>query len=1151
MRMPVETIVEHNPDNTVAMNHMQSFSLAWTDNVTPFHPVTDGVSQVWYPTTKLFNAGQTSPLLPEPGANWTVLLRGTKTTQTVAVNLSDPHAQGPAPKCITATPGCAGRVPGVFAPALFAVRDFSGGRVAVLNQWREYTTGSGSSWHFDSQVLSSGAKGQPSDLGRMLRNCLGWLAAPSLSGTTLGGYVTPPNRLVSPNESPATIAKFADTTYDYQPDRLDGVDPADRTKTVYRGIIGAYSSISEGSGSVAEFAAAATASKLDFVVFLEPFAHAGGKKLRAVDLSQLKADCKAHSTAKLALIPGYWIENQFGSRLMIFGDSVELPPDVLITADGKHFKIDLVDPKDTANVTGVLVPQAMSWILSADTTGQSPGQPGWNVGYYWLGPTRKNAQLKMTDLRIYSIAAARYYGRDGKLVEDLTEDFKETAESTIVPTPVCVSEVGSPAALTAAVAARQSLTHIRAASVATIYNEGLRWTTQYDSLPTFVSSGPIIDSWPTMARHYVLGEARFVVGLSLMEANISVSAAPGGPDLKEVSIFNGRELFRRFEVNGPHLFRTLLLDADLHKTLVLVATDVDGNVAVANAARSWKAGSNAVIFCGDHTNDCGPGNLLAHGPMYCEVAMVPSLAEPGATWDGGPPASLPLLQFRESRPLLTTAGGGGLDCFLRNGISSGRNEVCGGQDSSRCMQTPHLEYSDEAVQAVYSLQDRIFGPSVDHVYNPWVSVVHTLGISHLRSPVPSLTLVSWLSQNTWGPIAGPTPLMTSIQRFRKYDAAATGIPVSKYAGEGVLKGHITTLFRSEMTFKTDLVVDELIAISQAAPASSQNFSLAYASEAGATPVTIEMDCAPGLGVPVPSVNASATGNLTFPIATGGWFAAWSPNTTAQASIFWNRGVPVVIDLLAPRSGGNMVHVKVANLSTVTAGQEVVVELAQLGTSLTTDVCSLADVLRIVEWIDSPDGLQVLRGKRQVGPMFAGLLEFVPDQSYVAEIIVGEDSDLNMMNAARVSGFQRRWTVGLWQDAGYPGAGNHYGGEDYRGHCEWTVGCQKYTVLGLDMLNATAAPLYTGLAQKTHVRIGHPVIAEGKGAEDVFVQVTHLRVLNGTALFSVAVNNPTGVELTLDFSSSFAEVGMPNQTATLQPGQHLVLKLDDEEGGRAA
>ena len=43
---------------------------------------------------------------------------------------------------------------------------------------------------------------------------------------------------------------------------------------------------------------------------------------------------------------------------------------------------------------------------------------------------------------------------------------------------------------------------------------------------------------------------------------------------------------------GPHLFRTLVLDANLHKTLVIVATDTDGNTALGNAARSWKAGSN-------------------------------------------------------------------------------------------------------------------------------------------------------------------------------------------------------------------------------------------------------------------------------------------------------------------------------------------------------------------------------------------------------------------------------------------------------------------------------------------------------------------------------------------------------------------------------
>ena len=103
--------------------------------------------------------------------------------------------------------------------------------------------------------------------------------------------------------------------------------------------------------------------------------------------------------------------------------------------------------------------------------------------------------------------------------------------------------------------------------------------------------------------------------------------------------------------------------------------------------------------------------------MISEVAMVPDLAEPGATWDGGPPSALPILKWQESRPILATAGGGGLDCFLKHGISKGGNAVCGGQDSTRCTQKPHLEYSDEAVQSVHSTNDRIFAPSVELVAN--------------------------------------------------------------------------------------------------------------------------------------------------------------------------------------------------------------------------------------------------------------------------------------------------------------------------------------------------------------------------------------------------------------------------------------------------
>ena len=257
------------------------------------------------------------------------------------------------------------------------------------------------------------------------------------------------------------------------------------------------------------------------------------------------------------------------------------------------------------------------------------------VGYFRLGAERPVSAARMTDLRIYSMAAVKYYDRTGRLAEDLVEDFKETAESTIVPTPVCVSEVGSTAQLADAITANHALTYVRAGSHSTIFSSALRWATQYDSMPTFVSDGPTVEAFPVTVRNFVLGCERFVVGQSLMQANISVSARPGGANLSTVSIFNGRELFRHFHVDGPHFFRTLLLNSDLHKTLVMVVTDKHGNVALANSARSWKAGSNAVIFCGDHTNDCGHGDLLAHGPMYSEIAMYPQLStdEAGATWD--------------------------------------------------------------------------------------------------------------------------------------------------------------------------------------------------------------------------------------------------------------------------------------------------------------------------------------------------------------------------------------------------------------------------------------------------------------------------------------------------------------------------------------
>ena len=344
-------------------------------------------------------------------------------------------------------------------------------------------------------------------------------------------------------------------------------------------------------------------------------------------------------------------------------------------------------------------------------------------------------------------------------------------------------------------------------------------------------------------------------------------------------------------------------------------------------------------------------------------------------------------------------------------------------------------------------------------------------------------------------------------------------------------------------FKKTISVDELIvlgadgvgAVGTVNPA-VQFWHLAFSNDTNSSSPTTVVDF--NHRAPV-----GPSPNKTVLIPTGGWFAGWSSNGTAQTTIYFNRGVPLLFDALAPGppTGGNLIHLKIANISgIVDAGTKVAMEMGSFGTSLTgKPINTLGDIQEIVEWLTNPDGLRVLRGKRQVGPEFAGMLELLPDPSYVAEVVIGACGDENMQNVVRVSGLQRRWTVALLQDAGYHGVGNHYDHGDWKGHCkDVTLGCNLYTVLGFDKFNVTAAPLYVGLALKTHVRIGHPVIATGRGAEEIFIQVTHIRIKNGTTLYHVAVNNPTTTTLMVHLSASFSEVNLAPHTVMLQPGEHL-------------
>lgn len=800
VRLPVETIDETDPEKIATLTQASyDVPLAFTDQVLD-SPVTAGVRQIWYPNSRAYNAAQGGPL--DVDTNWQVVVRASKTAVTKPVDLA---TTGFAP--IEAPVQRAG---GIKEPALFAVRPFKAGRIAIMNQWPQFTVGAGTKYIYNREVLSKGLNGKPSDFGRLLENTYRWLAEPSLAGKGVGGYVAGEETLITPNRRAAIRKMYDISPWPYDETVKQWHRPSTFTRP-YRGLLGAKTSYSSGKGTVKEYADAAKQAGLQFIVFLDDF-----DRLTPATFAQLKADCRAHTDDTILLIPGFTIDANTGDHMFFYGPDGVWPPDNVLTGPGK--KLFYLQPQgEDGRFTG-FNGDAFNWHFEYhDVKG--------NVGYYHF--TSSPSNMRITDLRLYGAAAIRFY-RNGELVEDRTDDYLTCAQGTIPPAPVVFNEVRSPAELKREVDRGHSLTYVQAHSVRNIFHNGLWWPNQYTSYNTFPSDGPLIHEWPETIRICTLGAEEFVTLAAVMPSRIAVTATNG---LKEVAIYNGRDLFRRFLPGGAKEFSaTLILNATVHRNMVLVATDVKGGKAVSFARRAWKEGARSPTFCSDHVND---GYMsLAHGPMPTRVHFCPGLPDDvaGVTWDGGPPAALPLAVFQESRPELVSDKGS--------------------ESGSRFNQTPVLEFADEGGLAVASVQDIVFSDRLARVVNPW---------------------------HTFGPLGGAPRLMEYTQRCREWVNPTVGIPEAGWAAPGVRAGMNACLFRNEIRFKDDLTVKQLnLLVNNQIPKARPAF-LAY----GQWPTTVK-----GMvDISVP------TNSATIRLQPGDWFAYFSPKV-ANAHLFVVRETPI-------------------------------------------------------------------------------------------------------------------------------------------------------------------------------------------------------------------------------------------------------------------
>ncbi len=207
-------------------NNFLRYWFAWTSNITRHNAITRGVRRIWYPEGISATDFQDYTCPVVTNSAWRVLARGMPSARSYRA--------------------AAGKVPASetfrAAPPILASRTFGQGRIVVFASHSTFTLQSGYQTIWQGIVMSRGADHRASDTGKMLFNALSWLAQPSLASGKLGGYRQPPETKITRGPQPAPA---------YQPNP----PPPYEHQHTFKGLIGAHTSLSDGYGTVAQWAA--------------------------------------------------------------------------------------------------------------------------------------------------------------------------------------------------------------------------------------------------------------------------------------------------------------------------------------------------------------------------------------------------------------------------------------------------------------------------------------------------------------------------------------------------------------------------------------------------------------------------------------------------------------------------------------------------------------------------------------------------------------------------------------------------------------------------------------------------------------------------------------------------------------------------------
>ncbi len=492
----------------------------WTTNLTP-HPVTEGVRGLFLPKWGEWSWPGTVPM--KYGKSWQVLVRGMDSTRTVP-NLNGPDS-GKEEFAFSDQTGTY-----ASAPEIVGVRESQGasGRMMVLPLYITWTWGNYGHPGLRDALMLNGDGTHPSDGADLLLNAYRWLAEPARRAG-LGGHQPPPARSNRPDLTPIDWSKMG----------------FGQPGPEWKGLIGARTAAGGGSGSVADWAQAAQAAGLSYLVFLED-----PSKLTEASFRQLLADCEAAGSPTFLAVPGFGYYDTIGFYRYNIGVRV-LPTADNFTPDGR-----IKEPNR--------IVYQHQWRVGAGfgNLENAPVDPWWN----------------------YVTFGCAVYMYDGtKLVDNGLARYLDMEANSLTWNPISVVRVDRPQDLAAAAAAAH-LTVLRADSLASLVDASRAGAVQPSAL--YLTNGPRLSRWMALNTN----GAPFRPGSNRFRLGLQASSEVGLKDLRLLNAQDG-SLYRRYDCAGAQTY-TLTVDENLSQQWYLcpVVTDLAGRTAVGGCLATYTDG---------------------------------------------------------------------------------------------------------------------------------------------------------------------------------------------------------------------------------------------------------------------------------------------------------------------------------------------------------------------------------------------------------------------------------------------------------------------------------------------------------------------------------------------------------------------------------